>query len=149
MGDEVQGRGIVLASWVGTAVFALVSIVATIAPKQFATAAAIVDLVLFFGGTAAFLGAYFIAVARSRTDAIGIGGLFFLQGSADRADQVRLLVPVALQVTLALITASLRIYSPLAFGILVPMYGLGLSGLWGARHGRFDARFVAAPDADA
>jgi hypothetical protein len=24
--------------------------------------------------------------------------------------------------------------------VLVPMYGLGLSGLWGARHGSFPAR---------
>jgi hypothetical protein len=34
-----------------------------------------------------------------------------------------------------------------AFGILVPIFGLGLAGLWGARHGVFEARSVPSSDA--
>ena len=34
----------------------------------------------------------------------------------------------------------IRPFTPLAFGILVPMLGLGLIALWGARHGTFPAR---------
>ena len=35
--------------------------------------------------------------------------------------------------------ASIRPFTAVAFGILAPMLGLGLMGLWGARHGRFPA----------
>jgi hypothetical protein len=28
----------------------------------------------------------------------------------------------------------------MAFGFLVPMFGLGMSGLWGARYGTFEPR---------
>jgi hypothetical protein len=44
------------------------------------------------------------------------------------------------QIALAVLTASLRPFTPLAFGVLVPVYGLGLMGLWGARHGVFASR---------
>jgi hypothetical protein len=37
------------------------------------------------------------------------------------------------------------LYSPLAFGILVPVFGLGLCGLWGARYGTFEPRPVPEP----
>jgi hypothetical protein len=44
------------------------------------------------------------------------------------------------QTAIALGTAAARPFTSVAFGILVPMFGLGLAGLWGARHGRFEAR---------
>ena len=59
--------------------------------------------------------------------------------------QVRMLVPLAIQVVVALLTASIRLYTPLAFGILVPMWGLGLAGLWGARYGTFPPRPATEP----
>jgi hypothetical protein len=36
--------------------------------------------------------------------------------------------------------AIARPFTTLAFGILTPMLGLGLNGLWGSRHGRFGPR---------
>jgi hypothetical protein len=36
-----------------------------------------------------------------------------------------------------------RPYTEVAFGILAPMFGLGLMAMWGGRHGVFAAR----PDA--
>ena len=45
----------------------------------------IVSLVLFAVGMVVFVWAYAVAVGRSRTDLIGIGGLFFLAGSAPAA----------------------------------------------------------------
>ncbi|MDZ7734005.1 MAG: SRPBCC family protein [Acidimicrobiia bacterium] len=83
---------------------------------------------------------------RSRTDAIGIGGLFFLQGTAPRRVQVRLLVPLGVQVVVALVAASVRIYTPLAFGLLVPVLGLGLAGLWERRHGTLRTPRLTGPD---
>jgi hypothetical protein len=36
--------------------------------------------------------------------------------------------------------------NPLAFGILTPLYGLGIAGLWGARHGTFAPRRPTGAD---
>lgn len=138
--DGLEGRAIVTTSLVGTVLFVVVAVAATLAPDALASMAAVVDVVLFFVGVAAFLLAYATAVSRSRTDAMGIGGLFFLAGSAPRRVQVLLLGALGAQTVVALATASIRIYTPLAFGVLVPMFGLGLSGLWGARYGTFDPR---------
>ena len=44
-------------------------------------------------------------------------------------------------VAVALVTAGLRPFTSLAFGVLVPMFGLAQAGLWGARYGRFGSRF--------
>jgi len=71
-------------------------------------------------------------------NAIGSDEAFFLTGgTAPRPVRVRLLGAFAVQVVVALVTSSIRVYTEVAFGILVPMLGLGLAGLWGARHGRF------------
>jgi hypothetical protein len=43
-------------------------------------------------------------------------------------------------VVIAFTAAGIRPYSSLAFSILAPMWGLGLSGLWGARYGTFGPR---------
>lgn len=134
------GAGIIAASWVGTGIFAAVATVATLLPDEAARPAAYVDIALFAVGVVAFLWAYGIAVARSRSDAIGIGGLFFLAGSAPRDVRVRLLTALAVQTAIAIVSASIRPYTAVAFGILVPLFGLGLTGLWGARHGTFPPR---------
>lgn len=139
-GAPVTGHGIITLSWVGTGIFAAAATVATLLPDDAARPAAVVDGVLFAVGVVAFLWGYAVAVQRSRTDAIGIGGLYFLAGSAPRAVRVRLLGALAVQVVIAVVSASIRPYTAVAFGILVPMLGLGLAGLWGARHGTFPAR---------
>ena len=36
--------------------------------------------------------------------------------------------------------ASIRPYTEVAFGILAPMFGLGLMGVWGGRYGEFPPR---------
>ena len=91
-----------------------------------------------------FLWAFAVAVDRSRSDAIGIGGLFFLQGSAPRAVQVRLLGSLAVQATVAVGTAAVHPFTSQAFAVLAPMFGVGLAGLWGARYGRFEPRSAGA-----
>jgi hypothetical protein len=129
-----------------TAVFVVVAVASAVALDRLKVMVVVVSLVLFAVGCIAFLWAYAIAVNRSRTDAIGIGGLFFLQGSAPRAVQVRLLGALAVQVVVAVATAAVHPFTSQAFAVLAPMFGLGLAGLWGARHGRFGPRTeVAAP----
>jgi len=147
MTTEVQGSAIITASWIGTGVFVVSAFIATLSPDGFGAVAAIVSLVLFAVGCAVFFWAYFIAVQRSRTDLIGIGGLYFLQDSAPKAVRFRLLASLAVEVLVALVTSSIRLYSPLAFGFLVPVFGLGMCGLWGARFGAFEPRPVTGKNA--
>ena len=140
MPDAPLAARIIQASWVGTALFALTAIPAAVAPDTFVAVAVIVSLVLFAAGTMAFLWAYVVAIGRSRTDLIGMGGLFFLAGSAPRAAQRSLWLSFGVEVVVAVATASARVFTPLAFGVLAPMFGLGVMGLWGAKFGSFPPR---------
>jgi hypothetical protein len=136
-----EGDGIVALDLVGTGVFVAMATLATILPDEVARAAALVDVALFGVGVVAFLWAYAIAVARSRTDAVSVAGVYFLADDvAPRPTRIRIRLALAIQVVVAIVTASIRLYTAVAFGVLVPMFGLGLMGLWGARHGRFAPR---------
>jgi hypothetical protein len=148
---HLAGPAIIRAAWIGTVVF-LAAAVAAVADSSLEAVAVVIDLALFLGGMVAFLWAYAVAIRRSREVLIGIGGLYFLQGSAPSPVRIRLLGALAVQVAGAFTTAGLRPFSGLAFGILVPVWGLGLCGLWGARYGTFPRRATgdagAAGDAD-
>ena len=51
-----------------------------------------------------------------------------------------MMASLAAEVVVALATASARPFTSLAFGILAPVFALGLAGLWGARFGTFGPR---------
>ena len=140
LADDTPGRRLVVASWAGTGAFTITAVPATISPDLFRFPAAAVAIALFVAGGVAMFWAFLVAVQRSRTDLIGIGGLYFLAGSAPAGVQRHLMASLAIEVVVALVTASIRVFTSLAFGILVPVWGLGLAGLWGARHGTFAAR---------
>lgn len=140
-GDEVApGEEIVRASFAGTALLALAAAAGVVDPDPLGLVTATVAVVLFALGCGLFLWAYGIAVNRSRTDAIGIGGLFFLAGSAPRRVRLRLLGSFVAQAVIAVGAASARPYTNLAFAVLAPVYGLALSGLWASKHGAFAPR---------
>lgn len=132
----------VKASWLATLVFGVTAFGADYV-GFLRIPAAVVALGLFAAGTVAMGAALFIAANRSRRDEISIGGLFFLTGSAPKDVQRHLMGALAAQTVIGLTTAALRPYTSSAFGVLVPMLGLGLAGLWGARHGTFPERVVA------
>lgn len=135
------GAPIIAASLVGTAVLGVTAVAAAIAPHTLDVPALAVALAMFFGGTGAFVWAYVIAIGRSRVDEVAVGGVFGLGGgSAPDPVRVRLLGSLAAEVVVALATAAVRPYTSLSFGILAPMWGLGLAGLWGARYGGFPSR---------
>lgn len=136
----MKGDGIVRASWIGTAAFGVTSGVGAVL-SSFDVVALVVALALFVMGTAAFVLAYARAVSRSRTEQIGILSLFFLDGEVAPKPVRRLLLGSFLvEVVLAVAVAAARPNTSLAFGILVPVYGLALAGLWGARYGSFRPR---------
>ena len=69
-----------------------------------------------------------------------MSGLVFLSDCAPAAVRRKLLGATGVQVVAALVTASIRPFTSLAFGVLAPVFGLGLQCLWAARHGDFPAR---------
>lgn len=141
----IAGRWIVRCSLAITGVF-LVSAVAALAVHALDGMALVVDLGAFAAGIGLFFWAYAIAVDRSRRELIGIGGLYLLAGSAPRRIQVLLLGSLTAQVAIALATAAARPYTAAAFGVLVPMSGLGCCGRWAAEHGTFPPRTVGPKD---
>jgi hypothetical protein len=145
---STDGEAIVNASWAGTGVYTALAIAGTVFPDTFAIPTAVVSGALFVVGCVTFLWAYAVAVSRSRTDLIGIGGLYFLAGTAPKVVRFRLRVSLAVEMVAAVVSSSIRPFTPMAFGFLVPVFGLGMSGLWGARHGTFAPREAPASEAD-
>lgn len=124
----------------GTAVFAVASVVAILDDGLLRAVAVAIDLGLFALGCGAFLWAFAVALDRSRTDAISIGSLYFLAGCAPPDVRRRMMLLLVIQVGVGLGAALAAPYTAVAASVLVPIYGLGLSGLWGAHHGSFDDR---------
>lgn len=128
----------------GTVVFVVTGALGT-ASTSLMPIFVVVSLVEFAAGTIAFGIAFLRAIERSRTEAIGIGGLFFASGSAPRPVQMRFVVCLSVQVVTSVLFASLRLYTAMAFGVLAPMWALGLTGMWTAAHGTFGPRTDAEP----
>ena len=135
------GGGLRRASWGGTAVFGLTAVAAAAAPSTFEAPALAAATTLFLGGCAAFVWAFLVVAGRSRTERIELAQVWFLTGpSTPAAVRRSLLASLAVEVVVGVATASVRPYTSLAAGVLVPMWGLGLCGLWAARHGVFPPR---------
>ena len=143
--DEApNGMGVVNVAFAGTGIVAATSLAAALLPEAFGIVHAVVSCLLFAIGTGALLWAYALGVARSREDAVTISGLFFLAGGVAPDDVRRpLRVALAIEVVAVVVAAAIRPYSEVAFGILAPMYGLGLMAMWGGRHGSFAPKVVA------
>lgn len=132
-----------------TVVFAVVSLLEAALPEPLVVLSLPLDLVLFVVGCGAFLWAYAVAVGRSRYEALTMGGVFFpgsdvVPGAAVRVLRLCLLA----QVVVAVAAAAVRPFTPAAFAVLVPMLGIGLMALYGARYGRFPAKDEPADEPD-
>ncbi len=146
-GEQTPGRWVIAASWASSAAFAAAAVGGVIWPDPIDGWFLILSLVLFALGCAVFMVDLVLAAARSRDDAMGIGGLFFLAGSAPPEVQRHLNGSLAVQVVVSIVAAGVgfariddRQLNSLAFGILVPMLALSLTGLWGVRFGLFPPR---------
>lgn len=136
----MTGERIVGLSWVGTALFSFTAVLGAVVPAA-DLPALVVSIALFAAGTALFFVAYARAVSRSRIEQVGTMALFFLEGAvAPRRIRRLLLGSFGAEAAVALATAAVRPNTSLAFGILAPVYGLALAGVWGAYHGTFPAR---------
>lgn len=146
--QAAPGARIVLVDLVGTALFTASAVVAAVVFDGAArTQGVAVALALFAVGTVAFLWGWWTAVQRSRTEEMAVSELYLLMGPAIPRPVARVMnAALVVQVLVALVTAFARSStdgkpgSTLAFGVLVPMFGLGLNGLWAAQHGAFGPR---------
>ena len=140
------GDVIILANAIGTIAFAITAATAAIV---FTTAAqwvgAITAMSLFAVGVFAFLWSFWNVVQRSRGELVGVTQVYLLLGPPTPGRvRARMLGLLAVQIVVALVTALSRTETAdgragtsLALGVLVPMYGLGLNGLWAAYHATF------------
>jgi hypothetical protein len=130
-----------------TGIFVVVAVLAAIVPRPMLVLAVPLELVLFAVGSAAFLWAYAVAVSRSQYEVVTMGGVFFPGSDVIPARAVRTLrLALAVQVVVAVAVAAARPFTAAAFAVLVPMLGLGLMALYGARFGRFATKPDDKPD---
>ena len=147
--DRAAGDVIVLADVVGTIAFTITAITAAVVfstPSQWV--GAITAMALFAVGVFAFIWSFWNAVQRSRDEQIAVTQIYLLHGSPTpprvrRIMLSMLLVQTAVGLTTAIARSEADDGSPgtsLAVGVLVPMFGIGLNGLWSAFHGVFPPR---------
>lgn len=159
--EFLSSRRIVRLDVIGTVLFTVSAVLAAVVfdgPAK--VQGVVVDLALFAIGVAAFLWGYWVAVQRSRQDELSVAELYFLLGAAIPRDVKRTMnLCLLVQTVVAVVTAMTRLTTPsdtassgssagstLAFGVLVPMFGLGLNGLWAAVHGNFGPRRKRSDD---
>jgi hypothetical protein len=159
--EFLSSRRIVRLDVIGTVLFTVSAVLAAVVfdgPAK--VQGVVVDLALFAIGVAAFLWGYWVAVQRSRQDELSVAELYFLLGAAIPRDVKRTMnLCLLVQTVVAVATAMTRLTTPsdtassgssagstLAFGVLVPMLGLGLNGLWAAVHGNFGPRRKRSDD---
>lgn len=139
--DVVVGDSLLNLAFSGTGAIVGTSLAAGLLPDTFGVVHAVLACVLFAVGTGALLWAYAVGVSRSRTLVVTLAGLFFLaQPTAPETVRRRFRIALAVQTVAVVAAASARPYTEVAFGVLAPMFGLGLMSLWGARHGSFTAK---------
>ncbi len=134
----MPGARLIQADLIGTGLFVITAgaAAALLRPSVQAPAVA-VSGALFVGGCLSFAWGFLLAVERSRTEAIELSSLFFLKESAPPVARRALLGLLTVQVIAAIVTASVRPFTSLAFGVLAPLWGLGIVTLWSGRYGAF------------
>jgi hypothetical protein len=147
--DSLPGDGLMNLAYAGTGAVVGTSIAAAALPDTFGIVHAALSGVLFVIGTGALLWAYALGVSRSRSVAITLAGLFFLAGGS-APPYVRRRFWTALGVEIAAVVAAALIrtapeHGEVAFGVLAPMFGLGVMSVWGGRHGMFPPKAERAP----
>ncbi len=151
--NPMQSR-LVRGNLVGTAVFLLALMIAVpFKGDRFAQVTiGVVSLVLFAIGIATSLWAYTSALERSRVEEVGVANLYLLTGpTAPQAIKRAMVGALVVQIVAALIGAIVGVaglqendVNALAFGVLVPMFGIGMNGAWAARYGSYGPRVTTA-----
>jgi hypothetical protein len=143
--DGVPGGGLIRLNVVSTVAFVVALVVgaANYAERHLTPGmwlALGVSLALFVGGCGATMVALWFGAQRSRSAEFGIGGWFFLADAAPPGVRRTMLGCTVVQLVAGIVAASVRPFSALAFATLSWVWGVGLTGIWGARWGYFRGR---------
>ena len=156
MNNQVSqpGARVVRLDLVGTAAFLIaLSIAVPLRTHRFAQfVIGGVSMVLFAIGVVTTLWAYTRALDRSRVEEVGVANLYLLTGdTAPKTVGRTMSLALAVQVVAAIAGAWIGVVgldkgqlNALAFGVLVPMFGVGMNGVWAARHGSYGPRIGKA-----
>jgi len=130
----LPGHRVIEASLAGTVLFAATTLPAAADVEALQVPANAISVVLFLVSIPIALVALARAAVRAGRDEerIGVGSLFFLQGSAPRPVRLLLLGSFAVSVIICGVAAAKE-----PFGILQPVFPLALMAWWGASHGTF------------
>ena len=146
--NGVKGSSVLRVNEVLTVLFVASAVLAVVLfENPWKVIAATIAVTCFVVGVVVFLWGYWTAVQRSRYDNIAVASMYFLTDNcAPKSVARRMNVVLGIQVVVSIATALMRSStdgkpgSTLAFGILVPVLGLGMNGLWAALHGEFSPR---------
>ncbi|MEZ5283075.1 MAG: SRPBCC family protein [Acidimicrobiales bacterium] len=142
MSTDRPGWDIVRFGWAATGLLCISLVLGLVAPSWFGWLVVAVSVAMFAGGVVTFAWSYLIAVERSRTDELSVAGLYLLAEGAPKDVRINMLGALGVQVVASLAAAAVKPYSFMAFGILAPLLGMGLAGMWSARHGQFRPRMA-------
>lgn len=133
---EVPGRAILRWAWVNVAVVATVAIPFAFGVDSLEFVVAGACLVSLTVGLGVWVVAFAQALGRTtRGDEVAVSNWVFLSGSAPRPVQRQFLLVTFVTLALTGVTTAAN-----PFVWLANLLPLGLSALWGARHGTFPAR---------
>lgn len=102
---------------------------------------AVVSSILFFVGTALSALGLWNGIQRSRVDDVSLAGLVAIDTRfvPKRVRNILWAVIVG-HTTITIIAATQRLFTAQAFGLLAPMFGLGVALVWASRHATFARR---------
>jgi hypothetical protein len=146
----IPGARVVRLNLTGTAVF-LIALAIAIPLRNHRFAQFLiggVSMALFAIGVATTLWAYTRALDRSRVEEVGVANLYLLTGdTAPKPVRRTMSLALTVQIISALAGAWIGVagldegqLNALAFGVLVPMFGVGMNGVWAALHGSYGPR---------
>lgn len=137
-GPGAPGRGVVQIDALGTAAFVVVTGLASVWVHDFANLANLaISGFLFVGGCLAFTVGFLRAVGRSEGEDVDIAGVVYLTGSAPRRVRRAMLGLWFVQIA----TAGLSVFTVHPpFGVMAPVWGVGLLTVWASRYGTFPSR---------
>lgn len=129
-----------------TGAHVLITAFAVVAGNWAQTVLVVFSLGAFLLGAVVYAVAFVIAASRSRDEELWFGGAFFLTESVAAQPARRALYScLALQCVTGIAGAVIAPFTAMAFGILVPLFGLGSLAWYGARWGEFSPKAPTKP----